>query len=58
MRYNPVYSAFEKIQAMNSLKNYQRLLEDEMRKADPNFEVVKYYRQRLNRCRQILGNRG
>ncbi|QGG49008.1 hypothetical protein [Heliorestis convoluta] len=57
MRYNPVYSAFEKIQAMNSMKSYQRLLSDEMGKADPNFEVVKYYRQRLSRCRQILHGR-
>ncbi|WP_170270339.1 hypothetical protein [Heliorestis acidaminivorans] len=57
MRYNPVYSAFEKIQAMNSMKSYQQLLSDEMTKADPNFEVVKYYRQRLNRCRQILNGR-
>ncbi|ABZ85537.1 hypothetical protein GTO91_13970 [Heliobacterium undosum] len=58
MRYNPVYSAFEKIQAMNSLKNYQRLLDEEIRKSDPNLEVIKYYRSRLSRCRQILGGRG
>ncbi|MDD2422026.1 MAG: hypothetical protein PHC60_06660 [Heliobacteriaceae bacterium] len=54
MRYNPVYSAFEKIRAMNNLKNYQGLLAEEMRKSDPNFEVVKYYRQRLALCREIL----
>ncbi|MTV48182.1 hypothetical protein GJ688_04185 [Heliobacillus mobilis] len=57
MRYNPVYSAFEKIQAMNSMKNYQRMLDEEIRKPDPNLEVIKYYRHRLTRCRQILGGR-
>lgn len=57
MRYNPVYSAYEKMQAMNSMKSYQQLLDDEMEKTSPNLEVVKYYRQRVTRCRQILGGR-
>lgn len=57
MRYNPVYSAYEKMQAMSSLKNYQQMMDEEIQKDNPNLEVVKYYRQRMNRCREILGGR-
>ncbi|MCW2277974.1 hypothetical protein [Heliophilum fasciatum] len=57
MKHNPVLSAFERVQAMNSLKGYQRLLREEMSKPDPSFDVVKYYRQRLDRCQQILHGR-
>ncbi|MGF7185966.1 hypothetical protein GGQ84_002059 [Desulfitispora alkaliphila] len=55
MRYNPVLSAFEKMQAVNNLKLYQELLQKENSKHQPNFQTLKYYRSRIVAYRKKLG---
>ncbi|MDW7673720.1 MAG: hypothetical protein SCK28_04200 [Bacillota bacterium] len=55
MRYNPVLSAYEKMQAVTNLKLYQELLQKEAEKIQPNLSTVKYYRTRIESYRQKLG---
>jgi hypothetical protein len=55
MRYNPVLSAYEKMQAANNLKLYQELMNKEIIKAQPNLNTIKYYRSRIEAYRKKLG---
>jgi hypothetical protein len=55
MRYNPVLSAYEKIQAVNNLKLYQELIKKEVIKCQPNLNTIKYYRSRIAAYRKKLG---
>ncbi len=55
MRYNPVLSAYERMQAASSLKLYQELLKKEAEKMQPNLNTVKYYRSRIQAYRRKLG---
>lgn len=55
MRYNPVLSAHERLQAVNNLKLYQELLKKETIKLQPNLNTIKYYHSRIASYRKKLG---